>query len=499
MKLIKFTILLLLALSWASLSKAQTSGGGTYTNHQTSYTYNGGTACYPYQVAASTSASSSSCTNGIFTLPIGSGSGGGGSGTVTTSSIYQMPYYNTNPSGNSVIGATNFYDINNTNVGIGSSNPGVALDVQGTIRGLGIALPGGAQGQVIMQNAVGIGTWSTISNSGGSSQWTTTNTNDVYLPSSGNVGIGTNLTSTSALTVMNGNVGIGTWIAGGQLDVEGTINPTVFYGNLKTPQQNVGIGTANPGQTLDVNGTIRSIGTSPHIFGSDNANSISNSASSSGDLTFNTNSLERMRIGNGGGVGIGTTKTTTAALTVMNGNVGIGTWVPAAPLDVSGNIHQNGGYNVPTTICESGTASTTTNSATEVNLANCEIPANAMGANGQIFITYLYKYVNINGTKTPIFRMTTSSGSTSGGILLRNVAATAGALGTLDFLHVWNTNATNAQITFPNGSSGLGGTSTVLTTGTIDTTANSWINLNCLVANSGDTCQVAAYTVEVYK
>ena len=88
---------------------------------------------------------------------------------------------------------------------------------------------------------------------------------------------------------------------------------------------NIGIGSTNPGQALDVAGNIRATGTNQMIVGSDNANYLSNSASSSGDLTFNTNSLERMRIGNGGGVGIGTTNTTKAALTVMNGNVGIGT------------------------------------------------------------------------------------------------------------------------------------------------------------------------------
>ena len=109
-----------------------------------------------------------------------------------------------------------------------------------------------------------------------------------------------------------------------------------------TSSENVGIGTATPGQVLDINGNERVTGTNQYIFGSDNANYINNSASSSGDLTFNTNSLERMRIGNGGGVGIGTTKTTTAALTVMNGNVGIGTWVPGASLSFGGACKTSG-------------------------------------------------------------------------------------------------------------------------------------------------------------
>ena len=82
----------------------------------------------------------------------------------------------------------------------------------------------------------------------GSSQWTTTNTNDVYLPSNGNVGLGTNLTSTAALTVMNGNVGIGTWIPGATLDVKGTLQTT--FGS------NVSIGTTANTNALDVNGNV---------------------------------------------------------------------------------------------------------------------------------------------------------------------------------------------------------------------------------------------------
>jgi hypothetical protein len=48
-----------------------------------------------------------------------------------------------------------------------------------------------------------------------------------------------------------------------------------------------------------------------------------------------------------GNVGIGTTKTTTSALTVMDGNVGIGTWVPLDALDVNGGM--NAKYRIGTT------------------------------------------------------------------------------------------------------------------------------------------------------
>lgn len=54
---------------------------------------------------------------------------------------------------------------------------------------------------------------------------------------------------------INGNVGIGSTVPGSELDVEGNLYPTVFYGH--GVDQNVGIGTAIPGKQLDVQGTVR--------------------------------------------------------------------------------------------------------------------------------------------------------------------------------------------------------------------------------------------------
>ena len=58
----------------------------------------------------------------------------------------------------------------------------------------------------------------TWSSPGGVSGWTISG-NNVYQTFGGNVGIGTTLLTTSALTVMNGNVGIGTWIPSSPLAV----------------------------------------------------------------------------------------------------------------------------------------------------------------------------------------------------------------------------------------------------------------------------------------
>ena len=256
------------------------------------------------------------------------------------------------------------------NVGIGSATPGQALDVQGTIRALGEIVNGNVgigtsktttAAMSVMNGNVGVGTWvpsagldvETGGNSyfGGNigigstapsgaldlgsgaiclghtcnstwpstSQWTTINTNDVYLPNNGNVGIGTTRTTSAALTVMNGNVGIGTWIPAASLDVEYTGNS--YIGN------NLGIGSTAPAGALDVGSGSICLG---HTCNS-------TWPSTSQWTTINTNDVY---LPNNGNVGIGTTITNAvgSALVIMNGNVGIGTWVPAYSLQINGNV-----------------------------------------------------------------------------------------------------------------------------------------------------------------
>lgn len=267
------------------------------------------------------------------------------------------------------------------NVGIGSLTPGQTLDVQGSVRDLGETVLGKVQA-----NSVGIGTYTACSTqgncpSGGVSQWTTTNTNDVYLPNSGNVGLGTTITNAgAALTIMNGNVGIGTWAPVGALSV---MNGNTGIG-VNTPGAlfQVGVGNVNnTGFRVNSSANISSVGGDSNMawtgsgmnldnsatFGLSNPNTTAGSnlsitggqsttsqlyLTSTGHAVTNTtdgiifrvnNNQEVMRVQDNSGtplVGIGTTFGQ-AALSVMSGNVGIGTWNPTSTFCVGPTCQTN--------------------------------------------------------------------------------------------------------------------------------------------------------------
>jgi hypothetical protein len=302
---------------------------------------------------AASSGTSGTGDGGSLTLSAGVGSGSGNPGTVSINSSEGA-----NAPGGITIDASK--NINNFagditlkvapassrsgsillsggNVGIGSITPGQVLDVGGTVRAVNFLKQDGS--------------------SIGSSNWTTINTNDVYLPNRGNVGIGTTKTTTAALTVMNGNVGIGTWVPGSPLDIR-TSSPTGAALNITAP------GTSASGVGFQITTALSSdLNTgkvfSPQISGdnysrfmfySDGKYGIGSGStdrdtfiSRSTTNTFRISSDGSTGLGNlvvNGNVGIGTTfisGTGESALTVMNGNVGIGTWVPVSLLNVQEN------------------------------------------------------------------------------------------------------------------------------------------------------------------
>ena len=155
------------------------------------------------------------------------------------------------------------------------------------------------------------------------------------IDSTGNIGIGTT-TPVAGLAVMNGNVGIGTWSPSGGL--------VVMNGN-------VGIGDNNPQTKLFVasgatgnNANLSFFSSSFAVAGRFGAVRVGNASTNSagfgylhaGSITdqaaLMTHSALDASLGQGifytgaGNAGIGTFAPL-AGLAVMNGNVGIGTWV----------------------------------------------------------------------------------------------------------------------------------------------------------------------------
>lgn len=293
-------------------------------------------------------------------------------------------------------GGTLVYLTPGRNVGIGTSNPGVALDVNGAIRATSYSFPAAfvqsaninwsdinafrtiRQGAINWfdinaagrLNAGGVN-WFDVNGAGklgsGGVNWTDVNGIQKIKEGAFNfTDVTTANMSTSAHGLApkgDGNVnhfltGTGTYATPsvGSATPQGGFN-AVQYNHagssdgdetkLSFNASNVGIGTTNGMKILHVvgdsyfNGNVGvgslSPGTAVDVNGVVRATSFSGSASGLTGLptqwaTQNTTDVSLA----GGNVGVGTTFTTTAALTVMNGNVGIGTWTTKQALDVKG-------------------------------------------------------------------------------------------------------------------------------------------------------------------
>ena len=138
--------------------------------------------------------------------------------------------------------------------------------------------------------------------------------------------------------------------------------------------------------------------------------------------------------------------------------------------------------------CKSAVAVPLTGSTGETTLATCTVPANALGANGQVEI-YLFGSAGANNANVKTFRVkfgATTYGSTT----------VTSALVTRANLAIGNRNATNAQVGFPTLNGAITGTVAPITSAE-DTTAAVSITITGQLANSSDTMTLESYLVRV--
>ena len=245
------------------------------------------------------------------------------------------------------------------NVGIGSANPGQALDVSGTVRATSFVDTGIATGKIVKTDA---NRQLIAAVSGSDYPPITTGTNLLFGNGAGgftnitqSATSGSNLslgfTSSAANTFdLSGNQVIGANYAGVQtaptngLAVQGNVGIGTWIGNagLSVMNGNVGIGTWNPAMALDVNGSVKMTGFNLTGSGT-NGQALVTDGSGNGTWQTVSGGSSQWTYTSSGNIGLSTTSTVgigttggVGGLLVMNGNVGMGTWLPGAALDVEG-------------------------------------------------------------------------------------------------------------------------------------------------------------------
>lgn len=144
--------------------------------------------------------------------------------------------------------------------------------------------------------------------------------------------------------------------------------------------------------------------------------------------------------------------------------------------------------NSPVTVVStSGSLTCCGGATTETNIAALKIPANSMGKNGSITLSCLIAYPNSANNKTITLRYTSTAGSTSGGQTGGNTVFSTTVNGTTLWT-IRNNNSTSAQIgSFLSGILPYTASGSSNLTLTVDTTLDSFVNINATTASGAET------------
>jgi hypothetical protein len=142
---------------------------------------------------------------------------------------------------------------------------------------------------------------------------------------------------------------------------------------------------------------------------------------------------------------------------------------------------------------------TLTGIVAETAMASLRIPANSIGPNGAVQITALWSYTNSANNKTMVIRFGSTAGAVGSFTSNNLVVTTTATAQTLVILHA--NNATNAQSYFQQQpiTPFSGSATAAFLTSAIDTTADTFINIDGIVAAAGETLTLQHAYAVVFK
>jgi hypothetical protein len=155
-----------------------------------------------------------------------------------------------------------------------------------------------------------------------------------------------------------------------------------------------------------------------------------------------------------------------------------------------------GGSEIGYIVAKASPGTSITGSTSETVLANIKIPAGFLGPNARIHIDTYWSFTGTAGTKTR--KIYFNSSAAAGGTAYLNAAGSSTDLGANYSTDIIANGATNAQVGGP-AAGNYSASSSALPTGTIDTTADSYIVMSMTLGNSGDTGTLTGYTVTILK